>query len=231
MRYSLLLFLAITALAIDPTIGKKLVFSDDFNADVIDEAKWSVHGAPEVLTLVKGGKDKVLRIGLKQGADMIQWNGVNTKGKFEQTFGYFEVSMRVNAHKGHSCSFRVRPDDEKQVPFADLVWEAGGDDRFIPWAHTANDNGQHDYRPEGAGKQALRAGEAFKKFNTYGVLWTEKSYIWYINGKQSFKLDKVEMKKPMIVLLTHGVGEWERSSLNLKQLPDDVDFDWVKVWK
>jgi beta-glucanase (GH16 family) len=231
MRYILFLFLAVTVFAVDPSNGKKLVFSDDFNADAIDETKWNVFGAREALTLVKGGKDKVLRIGLKQSADMLQWNGVNTKGKFEQTYGYFEVSMRVNAYKGHTGGFHVCPVEEKQVPFADLMWEAVGDDKCWPWSRTANDNGQHDYRPEGTGKQFLKGGEASKKFNTYGVLWTEKSCIWYVNGKQSFKLDKIEVKKPMMLQFNHSVGEWERPGLNLKQLPDDIDIDWVKAWK
>jgi hypothetical protein len=35
----------------------------------------------------------------------------------------------------------------------------------------------------------------------------------------------------MRVLLSHRVSEFERKDLNLKQLPDDVEIDWVKVWK
>jgi len=35
----------------------------------------------------------------------------------------------------------------------------------------------------------------------------------------------------MYVQFSHRVGEWERPNLVLKQLPDDVDIDWVKVWK
>jgi hypothetical protein len=35
----------------------------------------------------------------------------------------------------------------------------------------------------------------------------------------------------MYVQFSHRIGEWERPDLVLKQLPDDVDIDWVKVWK
>ena len=35
----------------------------------------------------------------------------------------------------------------------------------------------------------------------------------------------------MRIHLAHRVSEFERPNLNLKQLPDDVDIDWVKVWK
>ena len=230
MKYLALLFCA-SLLAVDPTNGKKLVFSDDFNGDTIDETKWNVAGTREVITLVKGGKDKVLRISLKQSADMLQWNSIDTRGKFEQLYGYFEASMRVNAYKGHTSGFRISSTDEKATPNAIFLWEGVGEDKAWPWARQTNDNGQHEFRPEGTGKQFLKAGEASKKFNTYGILWTEKSCIWYVNGKQSFKFDKSEVKKPMILRFAHSVGEWERPSLNLKQLPDDIDIDWVKVWK
>lgn len=230
MKYLALLFCA-SLLAVDPSNGKKLVFSDDFNADAIDETKWNVRGNREVMTLIKGGKDKVLRLGLKQSADMLQWNAIDTVGKFEQAYGYFEVSMRTNAYKGHTGGFRISSTDEKATPNAIFLWECVGDDKAWPWARQTNDNGQHEYRPEGTGKQFLKAGEASKKFNTYGILWTEKAITWYVNGKQSFKFDKSEVKKPMILRLSHSIGEWERPSLNLKQLPDDIDIDWVKVWK
>ncbi|NDB07069.1 MAG: hypothetical protein EBX95_15460, partial [Acidimicrobiia bacterium] len=91
MRF-LLLLLATGVLAVDPTTGKKVTFSDDFTGEAVDETKWTMPGNRETATLVKGGKDKVLRISLRKAEDMIQWNGVTTNGKFEQMYGYFEAS-------------------------------------------------------------------------------------------------------------------------------------------
>ncbi len=233
MRFSslLILFSAAAAMAVDPTSGKKLTFSDDFNGDALDDSKWVVEGKKEAISIVKGGKDKVLRISLVQSADMIQGNGISTKGKFEQLFGYFEASMRMNAYKGHTGYLRLGPADGKAIPNTLVLFEGLGGDSLHPWMRTVNDNGQHDYRPEGKMTQFLKAGEASKKFNTYGLLCSEKSYIWYVNGKQVHKVDRVEMKLPVNITFSHRVAEFERPSLNLKQLPDDVDIDWVKVWK
>jgi beta-glucanase (GH16 family) len=233
MRY-LALFCCVSLFAVDPTSGKKLVFSDDFSGDKVDTTKWNISGKPEAFSIVKGGKEKdgkVLRITLVQSADMLQWNALDTKGKFEQVYGYFEASIRMPGYKGHTGGFRLSSVDEKTTPNGFLIWEGVGDDRLAPWARSNNDNGQHEYRSEGNGKQFLKAGEPSKKFNTYGILWTEKSYIWFVNGKQSFRADKAEIKKPMSLRLSHSVGEWERPNLNLKQLPDDIDIDWVKAWK
>jgi beta-glucanase (GH16 family) len=228
MRY-LLLLLAASALAVDPSVGKKLTFSDDFNAEKIDESKWTLPGNRETASIVKGGKDKVLRISLRNAEDMIQWNGLTTNGKFEQIYGYFEASIRMPAYKGHTAIFRLGPADDKATPNMMVLFEGLGADKLMPWARKNDDSGQKDFRPET--DKFLKAGEAAKKFNTYGILWTEKSFTWFINGKKVHQVDKQDVAKPMRLQLAHRIAEFERPNLNLKQLPDDMDVDWVKVWK
>jgi len=227
----LLLLLAASAFAIDPSSGKKLTFADDFNGEKVDEAKWNLPANRETVSIVKGGKDKVLRISLRKAEDMIQWNGLTTSGKFEQTYGYFEASIRMPAYKGHTAIFRLGPADEKVAPNVLLLFEGLGADQIMPWARRNDDSGQRDFRPEGKMTQFLKPGEPAKKFNTYGILWTEKAYTWFINGKKVHQVDKQDVDKPLRIHLAHRVSEAERPNLNLKQLPDDVDIDWVKVWK
>jgi len=227
----LLLLLAASALAADPTSGKKVTFADDFSGDAVDETKWTLPANRETVSIVKGGKDKVLRISLRKAEDMIQWNGLTTNGKFEQLYGYFEASIRMPGYKGHTAIFRIGPADEKQAPSIIALFEGLGADQLMPWARKVDDAGQRDFRPEGRLTQFLKAGEASKKFNTYGMLWTEKSFTWFINGKKVHQVDKQDVAKPMRLHLAHRVSEYERPNLNLKQLPDDAEFDWVKVWK
>ena len=230
MRY-LLILLSVAAFAVDPSSGKKITFSDDFTGDKVDDKKWSLPANADTVSIVKGGKDKVLRISLRKADDMIQWNGLTTNGKFEQMYGYFEASIKMPAYKGHTAIFRLGVADEKQTPNILVLFEGLGADQIMPWARKVDDVGQHDFRPEGKLTQFLKAGEAAKKFNTYGVLWTEKSFTWFVNGKKVHQVDRQDVAKPMRIQLAHRVGEFERPNLNLKQLPDDVDIDWVKVWK
>jgi len=230
MRFFLLV-LAANALAADPSSGKKLTFSDDFNGEKVDEAKWNLPANKGTVSIVKGGKDRVLRISLRKAEDMIQWNGLTTSGKFEQTYGYFEASIRMPAYKGHTAIFRLGPADEKVAPNVLLLFEGLGADQIMPWARRNDDSGQRDFRPEGKMTQFLKPGEPAKKFNTYGILWTEKAYTWFINGKKVHQVDKQDIDKPLRIHLAHRVSEAERPNLNLKQLPDDVDIDWVRVWK
>ena len=230
MRLLAFLCLVSVAFAADPSTGKKLVFSDDFNGDKLDESKWRVIGGSDLFTFVKVGKENALRIGLKMGADMIQSNSISSRGKFSQQFGYFEASMRMNAFDGHSGIFRLATDEEKTAPSITVSFHATGKDRVNPWARATLESGQQDFRPDKA-IPAQKSGDVSKKFHTYGILWTEKAFTWYMDGKVMHKLDRKDFTRPMNLTLTHRVLEEDRPRLVLKTLPDDVDIDWVKVWK
>jgi beta-glucanase (GH16 family) len=232
MKSFLALCLSAVALsAANPASNMKLVFSDEFDGDKLDTAKWGTIGEPTAVTPFKAAKVTGVRITLIKKEDMIQTNGITTRGKFEQVRGYFEASIRMNGYKGHGTSFSLRGKDDKVVPFINALWEGGGADYLSPWARYVDEKGQHDLRSDATGTKLLKAGESSKKFNTYGVLWTEKAFTWFLNGKSVHKVDRTVIDAPMSLSITHRCGEWERPNLNLKQLPDDIEIDWVKIWK
>ena len=227
----LLSLLALTATlgAVNPASNMKLAFSDEFDGPALDAAKWSTYGEPTAMSFVTVGKSKALRITLMKRDDMIQTNGI--RSKYEQVRGYFEASIRMNANPRHTGNMSIRGKDDKVVPYILALWEGTGDGYLAPWARYLDDKGQHDLRSENSGKKILKGGEPSKKFNTYGILWTEKGFAWFVNGKQIHKADRIAITAPMTLQFTHRIGEWERPKLVLKELPDDVDIDWVKVWK
>lgn len=226
-----LCFSAVALSAANPASNMKLAFSDEFDGDKLDTSKWATQGEATAVSFFKAGKISGLRITLIKKEDMIQSNGITTRGKFEQTRGYFEASMRMPAYKGHTANLSLRGKDEKVTPFINVLWEGTGADNLVPWARYLDDTGQRDLRSDIAANKVLKAGEPSKKFNTYGILWTEKAFTWYVNGKQIHKVDRAMGDAPMSLSFSHRVGEWERPNLVLKNLPDDLDIDWVKVWK
>ncbi len=232
MKTLIALFLSAVALsAANPASNMKLVFSDEFDGDKLDATKWATVGEPTAIVPFKAAKISGLRITLIKKEDMIQTNGISTRGKFEQARGYFEASIRMNAYKGHGATFSLRAKDDKATPTINLYWEGSGPDYLAPVGRYLDDKGQHELRAESAGNKLLKAGESSKKFNTYGFLWTEKGFTWFLNGKPVHKVDRPVVDAPMSLSISHRCGEWERPSLNLKQLPDDIDIDWVKIWK
>lgn len=224
----ILLAFASAGLAVDPSVGRKLIFSDDFNGDKLDETKWVVNGAADMITFVKAGKQGALRIGLKNQEDMIQNHTISTRGKFGQQFGYFEASMRMHAGDGHTAAFRIMTDDEKTPPSITASFHSTGKERISPYARILLESGSQEFRPD---KPVGKFTDLSKKFHTYGILWTEKGFTWFLDGKVVQKLDRKEFVRPMSLYLSHRIEEAERPNLNLKSLPDDVEIDWVKVWK
>ena len=224
-----LAFATAAAFAADPSTGKVLAFSDEFNGDKIDEAKWGFAGPKELFSIVKIGKFSVARIGLRMGTDMIQVNSLSTRGKFSQQYGYFEASMRMNAYDGHAGTLRIITDDEKTPPALTAAFHSQGKDLIIPWGRGLTEAGMQDFRPDR--NAPLKTSDAAKKVHTYGVLWTEKGFTWLIDGRIVHKLERKEYVRPMHVVLSHRILEEDRPRLVLKTLPDDVDIDWVKVWK
>ena len=232
MKPFLLLLLGTLSLgAVNPASNMKLAFSDEFDGDKLDTTKWATQGEPTAVSFFKAGKISGVRITLIKKEDMIQSNGISSRDKFEQTKGYFEASIRMPATKGHTGYFSLRCKDDKTTPFINVLWEGTGEDYLTPWARYVDDRGQHDLRSDASGTKILKGGEPSKKFNTYGILWTEKAFSWFVNGKQVHKADRTVIEAPMHLNLSHRVGEWERPKLNLKNLPDDIDIDWVKAWK
>ena len=230
MKQLLSLFaLTATLSAVNPASNMKLAFSDEFDGPALDAAKWSTFGESTAMSFVTVGKSKALRITLIKREDMIQTNGI--RSKHEQVRGYFEASIRMNANPGHTGNMSIRGKDDKVAPYIIALWEGNGGDYLSPWARYLDDNGQHDLRSAESGRKILKGGEPSKKFNTYGILWTEKGFTWYVNGKQIHKVDRISIATPMTMQFTHRVIEQERPKLVLKELPDDVDIDWVKVWK
>lgn len=221
----LLCLLASVCAGQNPTTGRKVVFEDQFDAASVDASKWNI-SMPEHVS-VKGGK---LVLGFNMTPEGPRGGGVSTNGKFEQQYGFFEVNMRFNSYPGHRGVFGVRTSKQNELPAAGLTFQ-GGATRAYPWARLSSQGGVRDYTPEKGQEGYLPGGAGSKKFNTYGVLWTDKSYVFYINGKKVMQIDRPEPIKAMALSVRHEALESDRKDFKEKNLPDDIEVDWVKIWK
>jgi beta-glucanase (GH16 family) len=226
MRPLLLCLAPLVGFAADPTAKLKLAFSDEFDGASVDTAKWTFEGGSQAVTL-KGGK---LVLALVERPDGWQGSAVSTRDKFSQVQGYFEASIRFNAQRGHHGGFLLRNKTTSEPPAATLYYECFGEDKVVPWAKIGDSKGVRELLPVKT-DLVLKPGQVSKGFNTYGFLWTDKAYTWFFNGKAVHKLDKPEVKEAMHLNLSHWVSDFERKDLVPGNLPDNVEVDWVKVWK
>lgn len=227
MRSLCLCLIAITASAANPASKMTLAFSDEF--DALDSAKWNqAPGSPAGTISIKDGK---LVLGIAKGSDNM-WRGgaVNTRNRFEQAQGYFEASIKAGQYVGHHLGFVLPPKDKKELYAEIYVVEAFGDDKVVTWVRHNDGTALKDEKPTPPIKP-FKGGESHKDFHTYGLLWKGKELTWYIDGKEVFSTKKVAATAPVIISLGHTVSEFELPKLDPAKLPDDIQVDWIKVWK
>lgn len=125
-----------------------------------------------------------------------------SKGKLDFTYGYFEVKCKAPAAEGLWSAFWMQCDNMangdtncgKNGAEIDIMESPYYNDPFLA-AQTYRNTTTHTVHVDGYGRQHKSKNSGFfrvnndmyKEFNTYGVLWTEKEYIFYINGTETWR--------------------------------------------
>lgn len=191
-----------------------LAWSDEFNGAQIDPSVWDGH-------YVYGDKAEIRNGGywhrsmafIRDGSLVIQAKyldegaggkgpgyysyGIDTRGRYEQRYGYFEVRCIFPAAQGLWSAFWMLND---QTYNADGSGTDGTEvDVFEStfykddWWGTSNALVSgivfDGYGPESKGatigKYRIGGADPYKEFHTYGVEWSPQEYIFYIDGVET----------------------------------------------
>lgn len=220
--------LAVLTLGAAPNNGLKPVWEDDFNAKELDAKKWNVGGVARLV-------DGKLQIETTPKDKPGFWNGsnVNSSGKFTHKQGYFEASIRAVQSKNRGWTvFGIRNPDMSKAPAASMYFVFTGQDRIEPNLNIVDDGGSHRLVPK-ENVIPMDGGKSYKKFLTYGLQWTDKAYIWYVEGRQVHKLSRPVPDAPMYIEFHQSLPEGGllKDFMNPKMGPEPMQVDWVKVFK
>ena len=189
---------------IDPD-AFELTFSDDFDGDAPDPAKWGAH---ERFGMRKGGYWSAAQARVENGELVIRtqyrpdgefgpgWYtcGLSTQHKFEQACGYFECRCVLPKGRGLWSAFWLTNDsvhdtsknallgaelDIMESPF----WRLGGKKS---WRVTQNIHfSGYDLKTRYKNVGVFRLGnDPYENYNTYGLKWTPEEYVFYINRRE-----------------------------------------------
>ena len=229
MKASPLCFLCIAlSLGAAPNSGLKPVWEDNFDAKEIDGKKWNTSGPVRIVD----GKLQ-LEIAPRDKPGFWSAGSVNTNGKFSHAQGYFEASIRaIQAKDRGSVSFHIRNLDLSKLPSAEMYLEFRGADKVTPVLNYFDDAGRHSLVPKD-NPINLEGGKSYKKFVTYAMQWTDKTYLWYVDGRQVHKLSRPTSKEPFYISFGQYIGEGGllKSYMNPKLGPEPMQIDWIKVFK
>jgi len=224
----LLAVLVCLSLGAAPNNGLKPVWEDDFNAKELDPKKWNSGGSARIVD----GKLQIEVISTgKPGFWTSGW--VNSSKKFTHAQGYFEASIRAVQTKGRGwVTYGIRNEDLSKTPSAAMRFTFTGGDKISPDLDIFDESGSHHLTPKES-VIPMDGGKSYKKFLTYGLQWTDKNYIWYVEGRQVHKLARPIPSAPMYLEFVQSLPEGGllKDFMNPKAGPEPLQIDWVKVFK
>ncbi len=247
-----------------------LVWSDEFDGTAPDPSKWTGFRCSADKPVIRQGgmwhtdfasvKDGSLHIaseycpeGYKGGKAGWYSCGLCTSGLFEQTCGYFEVRCILPKGAGLWSAFWMLPRN-----FSNTLGNGGTDGAELDVFESPNyhyrlsDNVNvvsSNIHIDGYGKEEqsqcvatpfIETNDPYEEFNTYGVEWNEKEYIFYINGVETGRSDFGGTSRvPEYLLLTVEVGgkngtpskSWAGDALEPGAQTTDFIVDYVRAYQ
>jgi hypothetical protein len=237
-----LLILPTVALGIDalPIEGYRLAWSDEFEGKTLDLDKWDYRGlgprrdAINVKETVSLDGQGHLVLTTRRSGDKYYTAMIGTQGKYEPTFGYFEVRVKLQTQIGHWSAFWLQSPTLGD-PVGDPA-KAGTEIDVFEYLRNRGDKIQHTLHWDGYGehhKSATKIPEIpglTRGWHTIGFLWTPADYVFYIDGKETWRTDKGVSHRPQYMILSLEVGKWA-GNIAEAELPDNLYVDYVRVYK
>lgn len=238
-----------------PPEGYVLAFEENFDGKELDPKRWTAQevkrrdamNTPRAVK-VKDGK-LILKTFTEDGKHFTGF--VGSRGKFEQAFGYWEARVRFFTKSGMWSAFWIHSPSMGN-PVGN-VKQAGSEIDVME--HRVADQKGKDIRNlvintvhwDGYGKEHKSAshnmtwkdgGSLQGPWHTYAVLWTPAGYTFFVDGKESWRLDKGISHRPQFIYLTSEVkdkgwaGNIPKGGFgNENKSTTRMEVDWVRVWK
>ncbi len=231
----------------------RMTFLDDFNGTELDKRKWSL--CPQQTRQDVGGKwdnsctsldgkgNLILTAKLDENNKPIS-GAIRSNGKFEQAEGYFECRARLQKSPGFWGAFWLLSDSMSSPSTQSDGTAENGVELDIMESNDIYmkdiNNAIHWDGYGDAHKKTAHSNHGTNcydgEFHTFGLLWTDTAYIFYIDGKEVFRTQKGydnypgSCKDPCYLKATVEFGSWA-GTWDATMLPDNVAFDYVKVYQ
>ena len=235
--------------------GYELVFEDNFDGTQLDTSVWDYRGSGAR----RGGFNAESQVKVEDGNLIItgdyQTDGTYGEGwytgmiKLKERYckGYFEIRCKVNDGDGFWSAFWIQADSpytasvsKGGVGGAEIdIMESYNDEthkRYESVAQTIHcagvDGVQEGYQSERLGY--YKGNNIHQEYNTYGVMWTDDEYIFYVNGvetcRSSFGEGVSEVMEDVIVSLEIP-DETQLAALDKETYHTEFIVDYVRIYQ
>ncbi len=240
-----------------------LVFSEEFEGSALDDSTWErvyPNGTPNragiftsEYTRVSDGKlyMPIMLVDYEINGETIRtWAMDDIQLKQNYTYGYFECrAIMPKAHNGLGAFWLQSPD-----AYTDGIAPEGGveidiiESQCYGGYNNLYNNDQQVYEinihyNSNENRKKLRAhginvpgADMYEEFHTYGLLWTPKYYVFYVDGYPAYKTDfgmAGPNAKEYVFLTTDLRGNNFSISENgyVENNNTDMIVDYVKIWQ
>lgn len=222
-------------------------FYDDFDGYELDDTKWS--RSPETyrqgnyckwskqMSYLDGNGHLILGCQYDTNGDLL-CGAIRSRNKFEQRYGYFEASVKLQQADGFWSAFWLMP---KNI---DLYGEDGGGDGSeidIFEAFGYKKKGiNHAIHYDGYGSRHKSIGKSITadvydgNYHKFSLLWDKNKYVFYIDDKETYRITSAQVDISYVSTYLKFSLE---SSLGWTGKPDDKDLpsgisvDYVSVYQ
>lgn len=234
--------------------GYELVFEDQFNGNALNTNVWDYRGSGPR----RGGFNAESQVRVEDGNMIIkadyQTDGTYGEGwytgmvKLKERYckGYFEIRCICNPGPGFWSAFWIQADHPYEAEyskggvggaeidiFESMSWDdTVGKNSVSQTIHCAGVDGvQEGFQSRMLG--TFYGNNIYEEYNTYGLMWTDTEYIFYINGVESarstFGNGVSQVEEDVIVSLEiPGLEELEKIG---KDFSTEYIVDYVRIYQ
>ncbi len=228
-----------------------LKWSDEFNGTVLDENKWmhrqegGMHGKSRIrshCTALDGkGRANVMTQLIPNESAVgyeIESGMIATQGLQAWKYGLFEARIQFESAEGHHGAFwlqspdygKVTDDFEASGTEIDIVEYFGGGalSQNLHW----NKYGSKDKKAICSGYLNIPVVSTVDtEFHVYSLLWTPEEYIFFIDGKETWRTSEAVSNHDEYIILSLLTSKSEAKKIKRKHFPDTMLVDWVRVFQ
>ncbi len=227
-----------------------LLFEDNFDGTELDDNKWEL--CPEwerqgtyciwdnEMTSLDGEGHLVLRAEWDAENNRVKSGAVRTNGRFWGDYGYYEAAIKFPVAPGTWGAFWMMCGDVSGEDFGaedgveiDIIESIGND-----WG--ASNHALH-WDGYGDNHKQISSGELYYglydgNFHTFGLERTEEAYVFYIDGKESWRVTPDQCApcpEYGYMKLTIEAAEWAGAGTDasISALPGEMLVDYVRVYR
>lgn len=221
-----------------------LTFHDSFDGD-LDHEVWNINSMDRT-----EASDSITNYATNNGSLKI-WperdqNGqffkrtFDTKGRFSQQYGYFEVEAKLPRGNGAWPAFWLLNMDGERRPELDIMeaypggvppWGAP-DAEGIPTARMYGVTLWRDNKTDQTGFAKVPTPDLSEGFHRYGAKWEPNKVTFYFDGEEVYSVDAA-LPDPMfmIVNLWFGSASGEPDSSTPTGVSNAYEINYVKAWQ